>query len=151
MDPSLTELHLFVPLPQVLEPTKCDGWVWVPLSYLFSLAEAQQSIERMDSSASQSGLTGVGVSKEQLLRAERLGAQIASSSGPRGEIINDLDHSQLSPTRPRRDADAERPRDAKEVEACQVADQLAQGASLFRPLLNVLFSHGDLIKRELSR
>lgn len=126
----------------VLEPTKCDGWTWVPLNYLFSRHEAQAAMERYASSAAAQG-ESLGVPLDRLLLAQRLGERISgsagnASSGDAGAMAAEQAPASASAT-------------DEEMAAYALADDLAQGATLFRPLGDLLRTQGDLLHAEFGR
>lgn len=133
-----------------MEPTKCDGWTWVPLNYLFSRHGAQSSLERYASSAEAQGDT-LGVPLDRLLLAERLGQRI---TGAAETVQGDVDpaRSPMSPgvgvggTMAGEAPGAGAGADDDEIAAFALADDLAGGASFFRPLSDLLQHHGELLR-----
>ncbi|CAO1623206.1 unnamed protein product [Sympodiomycopsis kandeliae] len=137
---------------KVMEPTKCDGWVWVPLNYLFARHQAQSSLERYASSAAASGDT-MAAPLDRLLMAERLGQRI-SGAAESSEGISTSGATQIgSESRERRggiDPDRLQPQHDDDIVAFTLADDLAQGAALFRPLGDLLQTQAELLKREFG-
>ncbi|CAO1612627.1 unnamed protein product [Parajaminaea phylloscopi] len=122
---------------QVMEPGKCDGWVWVPLDYLYGLAESQSSLERIASSSVQQG-EALSVPMEKLMLAQRLGERIHEEehgishphSGEQGRLLE--------------------PRDDDEHLAWAMADDLADGAKLFKPLIEVLREQEAVLRAHIG-
>lgn len=129
-----------------MEPDKCSGWVWVPLKYLLSNAEAQASLERMEASAQQQG-TSLGASMEKLLLAQRLGERMrdGQAGGKDGAGVG-----QDSSSARRGDRDPFGPVEDEEYVAYALADDLAQGAVLFRPLADLCRQQEKLLREELT-
>lgn len=135
--------------PQVMEPNKCDGWVWVPLNYLYSLAEAQESLQRMASSSAEQGDT-LGVPLEKLLLAQRLGERIHQEEQI-GSNSTDAHPTQRSAAAAGSGtyAHALEPRTDDERIAWALADDLADGAKLFKPLMDVLREQEEVLRAQL--
>lgn len=129
-----------------MEPEKCSGWVWVPLKYLFSNAETQASLERMEASAHQQG-TSLGASMEKLLLAQRLGERMRD-----GQAAGKDGAGGMSGTRSAAEVDRDRfgPLEDEEYVAYALADDLAQGAVLFRPLADLCRQQEKLLREELT-
>lgn len=140
---------------RLTEPHKCDGWRWVPLSYLFSLFHGQEALERLASSSRQQG-SELGVSMEKLLMAERLGERIGRDAGreevgqsERGEadavlVAGGEEVQQLQQRR-----GSLGPQDDEEQVAWALADDLFRGAGLFKPMMTVLRERGELLRTML--
>lgn len=63
---------------QVREPNKCLGWLWVPISYLESVAASQSSLKRLRDAAEREG-HALPVSLEKMLEAQRLAEAMRNS------------------------------------------------------------------------
>jgi len=79
--------HLTFPSPlynshQVREPNKCLGWLWVPISYLESVAASQIELTRLREAAASKG-NALPVSLEKMLEAQRLAEALRSSGDVR--------------------------------------------------------------------
>lgn len=154
---------------RIMEPTKCSGWVWVPLAYLYSQLEAQDSLQKMEESAQKSGrasLTAGGVSLERLLEAQRLGERIHQSGS--NIVDGDVDVAKGGQEQERqrqpfsrhseppswREGGARTDRyqsrnDDEDEAAWALADDLAQGARLFEPLAQVLREREEVLRTAL--
>lgn len=154
---------------RIMEPTKCSGWVWVPLAYLYSQLEAQDSLQKMEESAQKSGrasLTAGGVSLERLLEAQRLGERIHQSGS--NIVDGDVDVAKGGQEQERqrqpfsrhseppswREGGARTDRyqsrnDDEDEAAWALADDLAQGARLFEPLAQVLREREEVLRAAL--
>ncbi|KAK0545689.1 hypothetical protein OC844_007323 [Tilletia horrida] len=56
---------------QVMEPDKCEGWVWVPWSYLVEAAKTQRSVELLQTTARADG-RALPTSTATLIQAQRV-------------------------------------------------------------------------------
>lgn len=116
--------------PVVMEPTKCLGWVWMPLAYLRYAAEQQTRLLRLHRRAVLAGQT-LPVSLDKLMEAERLAQALR---------IAEDNHEPADPASRQTDEIAS----ANDTRVWAEADDFAQGAPLFQPLLNLLSEHTDL-------
>lgn len=126
---------------KVMEPDKCDGWVWVTLNYLYSLSEAHTSLERVASSSAQQG-EALGVSFEKLLLAQRLGERIHEQERGYGGVTR-------SNTRSKHDSRTLETQNDDEQLAWAMADDLAAGAKLFKPLVDVLREREQVLRAHI--
>ncbi|CBQ73543.1 conserved hypothetical protein [Sporisorium reilianum SRZ2] len=132
---------------QIMEPTKCLGWCWVPVSYLLHAAERQQQLQLLQLAATSEGRS-LPVSIDKLLEAESLAQALQEADEP--APLN----SYGSPT----SAGQRRPSSSsflqangsangftdEEALAWAEADDFARGAPLFQPLVNVIIDHPGL-------
>ncbi|KAN0065133.1 hypothetical protein ACQY0O_001630 [Thecaphora frezii] len=149
----------------VTEPDKCLGWVWVPWSYLRNAAEQQRSLERLQSQARNQGQS-LPVSLEKLLAAQRLAHTMRaledvhelpypsdSDGGVRGgggngeggilsrSAATDRVDVRFGPgVTAAASTNAHGPRDDPEAVEWAEADDFAQGARLFEPLVNFIMA-----------
>ena len=137
---------------QIMEPTKCLGWCWVPVPYLLHAAERQQQLQHLQLAAASEGRS-LPVSIDKLLEAESLAQalQDADETGPLNSYAPPSSSALLPGT-------ARRPSDpsllnsngfhsacsAEEALAWAQADDFARGAPLFQPLVNVIIDHPGL-------
>ncbi|KAK0549201.1 hypothetical protein OC846_001697 [Tilletia horrida] len=56
---------------QVMEPDKCEGWVWVPWSYLVEAARTQRDVELLEQTARADG-RALPTSTSKLMQAQRV-------------------------------------------------------------------------------
>ncbi|PWN18952.1 hypothetical protein BCV69DRAFT_284561 [Microstroma glucosiphilum] len=131
---------------KLMEPEKCSGWVWVPLKYLFSNAEAQASLERMEASAQQQGIS-LGASMEKLLLAQRLGERMRDGQAAGTDGTSAMRGATFAG---KADGDRFGPLEDEEYVAYALADDLAQGAVLFRPLTDLCRQQEKLLREELT-
>ena len=137
---------------QIMEPTKCLDWVWLPFSYLRNAANRQHQLQLLQLAAASEGRS-LPVSIDKLLEAESLAqalqdADEAGPANPMGSSINSApllssarhpcSSSLLHSDSPDRVASAE------EALAWAEADDFARGAPLFQPLVNVIIDHPTL-------
>ena len=137
---------------QIMEPTKCLGWCWVPVSYLLNAAHRQHQLQLLQLAAASEG-RALPVSIDKLLEAESL-AQVLQDAGEtdrlsgfgssitsalRFDSTRRLSSATLHHSNGSRDVF-----DAQETLAWAEADDFARGAPLFQPLVNVIIDHPDL-------
>ncbi|EPQ26980.1 uncharacterized protein PFL1_05615 [Pseudozyma flocculosa PF-1] len=143
----------------VTEPEKCLGWTWVPWSYLKNAAEQQHAMQQLHSHALRQGQQ-LPVSLEKLLAAERLAQSIRSSDDVHdyaGRSAGDAAEGRAL----RRDGTlagvgaataassssfgpSHGPLDAHEAVEWAEADDFAQGAPLFAPLVNFILANPSM-------
>ncbi len=138
---------------QLMEPKKCLGWCWTPVSYLLSAAHRQHELQLLQLAAASEGRS-LPVSIEQLLEAESLAQALQEAdetspvttygsppvaSGPLGSNTRRSFSSSLH----RIDA-FQNVATAEEALAWAEADDFARGAPLFQPLVNVIIDHPGL-------
>lgn len=135
---------------QIMEPTKCLGWCWVPVSYLLNAAHRQHQLQLLQLAAASEGRS-LPVSIDKLLEAESLAQALQEADEPVGSFGSPVSFSPLS-------SNLRRPSSAalyhpngtqdvfstEEALAWAEADDFARGAPLFQPLVNVIVDHPDL-------
>ena len=137
---------------QIMEPTKCLGWFWVPMSYLRNAADRQHQLLRLQHAAASEGRS-LPVSIDKLLEAESLAQalQDADDTSPHTivgsptnplPLSNNARHPSFSSLVHSKSLDGVS--SAEEALAWAEADDFARGAPLFQPLVNVLIDHPTL-------
>ncbi|SPO26321.1 uncharacterized protein UTRI_03910 [Ustilago trichophora] len=136
----------------IMEPTKCLGWFWVPVSYLRNAADRQHQLQLLQLAAASEGRS-LPVSIDKLLEAESL-----------AQALHDADETTQSPSMPSpitstahlsngthpsfssllHSHSAPHFSTAQEALAWAEADDFARGAPLFQPLVNMLIDHPTL-------
>ncbi|SNX85091.1 uncharacterized protein MEPE_03800 [Melanopsichium pennsylvanicum] len=134
---------------QIMEPTKCLGWFWIPMAYLRNAADRQHQLQRLQLAAASEGRS-LPVSIDKLLEAESLAQalQDADETGPHTSIgppinsaplSNGARHPSFSSLLHSRSPD--HTYTDEEALAWAEADDFARGAPLFQPLVNFLIDH----------
>ncbi|KAJ9479665.1 7,8-dihydro-8-oxoguanine triphosphatase [Pseudozyma hubeiensis] len=137
---------------QIMEPSKCLGWCWIPVSYLLRAAHRQQELQLLQLAAASEGRS-LPVSIDKLLEAESLAQALQeadetdpissfgspTTTGPMGSSIRRP--SVASPPHANGYQDVH---SAQEILAWAEADDFARGAPLFQPLVNVIIDHPGL-------
>ncbi|PWZ00084.1 hypothetical protein BCV70DRAFT_104793 [Testicularia cyperi] len=141
--PGQTQAHA-----KLMEPHKCLGWMWVPLSYLQYSADQQVQLQRLQGRAALDGQQ-LPVSIEKLIEAERLAQamRFAEEEGDYAGILRSSSSVSLDEFRPTcaraTNVNANGSgnaafQDPAEKLAWAEADDFARGAPLFQPLVNLL-------------
>ncbi|GAK64835.1 7,8-dihydro-8-oxoguanine triphosphatase NUDT15 [Moesziomyces antarcticus] len=127
---------------KIMEPNKCLGWAWVPISYLRNTANRQQELQMLQMNAASEGRS-LPVSIDKLLEADSLAQALQEadetnlSPGVDSPLSPSLQNNQKLP--------AQHPAlDQAEALAWAQADDFMRGAPLFQPLVNVLIDNPAL-------
>lgn len=134
---------------RIMEPNKCLGWFWIPMTYLRNAADRQHQLQLLQLAAASEGRS-LPVSIDKLLEAESLAQalQQADEIGPSASIGSPIGSSphfgngrHLSPSSLLHSPSKDQTFTAEEALAWAEADDFARGAPLFQPLVNVLIDH----------
>ncbi|SPO26619.1 uncharacterized protein UTRI_03910_B [Ustilago trichophora] len=136
----------------IMEPTKCLGWFWVPVSYLRNAADRQHQLQLLQLAAASEGRS-LPVSIDKLLEAESLAQalhdadEVSPSPSTRSPItstahLSNGSHPSFSSLL--HSHSAAHVSTAEEALAWAEADDFARGAPLFQPLVNMLIDHPTL-------
>lgn len=139
---------------RLMEPTKCLGWCWAPVSYLLNAAHRQHQLQLLQL-ANESEGRSLPVSIDRLLQAESLAQAMqeadetdpvtsySMSPMPSGPLDSKTRRSFSSSLALRSDG-FQKVATAEEALAWAEADDFARGAPLFQPLVNVIIDHPGL-------
>lgn len=141
------------PAPQarIMEPTKCLGWFWVPMSYLRYTANRQEELRRIHFAAASEGRS-LPVSLDKLLQAHSLAQALTDADETTFHSCKPtIPPSPLLPKAPIPASSsifASQTFDLRHSTDDQVAwaeaDDFVRGAPLFQPLVNLFIDHPDL-------
>lgn len=137
---------------RIMEPNKCLGWFWIPMTYLREAADRQHQLQLLQHAAASEGRS-LPVSIDKLLEAESLAQalQDADEADPSVSVGSPITAVPLL-NRTRRQSSSTLLYSSSngcainpdEELAWAQADDFARGAPLFQPLVNVLIDHPTL-------